>query len=65
MTIAASAAAAFREAQPRLGERLHECSSGQELVELGFRRDVSLAAELNVGDCALVANGEAYVWIRG
>ncbi len=62
---AASAEAAFRAAQPRLSEYLQQCSSGQELVELGFPEDVSLAAELNVSECAPVLKGEAFVWPRG
>ncbi len=60
-----SAAAAFREVKPKLGECLHQCSSGKELIELGFAKDVGLAAELNVSDCAPVLSGEAYVWVRG
>ncbi len=62
---AASAAAAFREAKPRLGECLYQCSSGKELIELGFTKDVGLAAELNVSDCAPILNGEAYIRVRG
>ena len=58
---AASAAAAFREAKPGLGEYLRQCRSGKELVELGFAEDVELAAELNVSDCAPILSGEAYV----
>ncbi len=65
MAIAASAAAAFREARSKLGEYLHQCSSGKELIELGFAKDVGLAVELNVSDCAPVLNGEAYDWTRG
>ncbi len=59
---AASAEAAFRAAMPRLSEYLHQCSSGRELVELGFAEDVRLAAELNVSDCAPVLKGEAFMW---
>ena len=62
---AASAEAAFRAAQPRLSEYLQQCSSGQELAELGFAEDVDLAAELNVSECAPVLKGEAFVWLRG
>lgn len=61
---AASAAAVFREVKPRLGEYLYQCSSGRELVELGFEQDVELAAEFNVSDCTPILKGEAYAYVR-
>jgi 2-phosphosulfolactate phosphatase len=42
------ALAAFEWARPNLAEALTECSSGRELIERGFPRDVDLAAELDV-----------------
>jgi 2-phosphosulfolactate phosphatase len=39
---------------------LAECSSGRELIERGFRRDVERAAELNCSRCAPVLIGGAY-----
>jgi 2-phosphosulfolactate phosphatase len=57
----AAALAAFRDAEPRLGEYLHRCGSGKELVELGFAEDVRLAAELDVSDCAPLLTDEAYI----
>jgi 2-phosphosulfolactate phosphatase len=41
------AAAAFDRLRPDLATVLKECASGRELVELGFARDVELAAELD------------------
>lgn len=43
---ASLAATAFRNTD--LASALAECSSGQELIEAGHRRDVELAAELNI-----------------
>ena len=56
-----SAAAAFRAAQPQLSEILPRCSSGKELIDRGFARDVGLAAEINVSECVPRLTGEAYV----
>ena len=49
---ASVAIAAFREAEPVLGERLRSCGSGRELIDRGFPADVELAAELNVSAVA-------------
>jgi 2-phosphosulfolactate phosphatase len=46
------AAQAFVPARPELLRYLLECQSARELVELGFRDDVELAARLNVSDRA-------------
>jgi 2-phosphosulfolactate phosphatase len=44
---AAAAAAAFREAEPQIEDRLRACRSGVELVERGFDADVLAAGELD------------------
>jgi 2-phosphosulfolactate phosphatase len=45
---AAAAIAAFECARHTLHDRLAACGSGRELVARGFKRDVELAAQLNV-----------------
>ncbi len=57
---AGSAVAAFQFAQPRLTDLLRGCSSGKELIERGFGRDVDLAAQLNVSQVAPVLRDGAY-----
>ena len=39
------AAAAFDTVRPRLDGELQACSSGRELIELGFPEDVDIASE--------------------
>ena len=43
----AAAAAACRAVADQLSKALHECVSGQELIDLGYRDDVDTAAELD------------------
>lgn len=45
---AALAQQAFQHARANLSEVVEQCSSGRELLERGFARDVALATELNV-----------------
>jgi 2-phosphosulfolactate phosphatase len=54
------AIAAFDDAASSLLHRLLRCSSGRELVERGFERDVELAAELNVSRTVPVLKDEAF-----
>lgn len=58
---AQAAVAAFEEAEPNLPERLQVCSSGDELIERGFRRDVELAAQLNVSKTVPLLEGDAFI----
>jgi 2-phosphosulfolactate phosphatase len=44
---AALAALTFRTVRPRLGEYVHGCQSGVELVEAGYAEDVALAVQLD------------------
>jgi 2-phosphosulfolactate phosphatase len=52
---------AFRAVAPRLTEELHACTSGRELVDLGFPEDVEIAAELDATGVVPVLRGEAFV----
>ncbi len=54
------AVAAFEDFAVDLRARLLLCSSGRELVERGFGRDVELAAQLNVSTVAPVLRGDAF-----
>jgi 2-phosphosulfolactate phosphatase len=54
------AAAAFQYAKTNLFDTLLRCSSGKELVEIGFGEDVRLASELNISDCSPVLVNGAY-----
>ena len=47
---AMAAAAVFRDAQPDLDTRLHECGSGRELIDKGFGPNVAIAAALDVSE---------------
>jgi 2-phosphosulfolactate phosphatase len=54
---AAFAVAAFETARGSDGELLRECSSGRELIERGFARDVDLASELDKSSAAPMLSG--------
>ncbi len=58
---ASSARAAFREAQPRLVDDLRHCSSGKELIEIGFGQDVEFAAQLDASRTAPVLSNDAFI----
>ena len=55
-----SAAAVFREFKLRIADYLIQCSSGKELIERGFKKDVILASQLDVSECAPVLIQDAY-----
>jgi len=55
------AAVAFERVEDHLLKQLLLSSSGRELVELGFERDVELSAELNTSSLVAVLQGEAFV----
>jgi 2-phosphosulfolactate phosphatase len=59
-----AAAAAFESVADRLGEHLSACSSGRELIDRGFRRDVELACALDVSRNVPVLEGDAFVDIN-
>jgi 2-phosphosulfolactate phosphatase len=52
---------AFRAVEPRLTAELHACTSGRELVDLGFPDDVAIAAAVDVSLAVPVLDGEAFV----
>lgn len=58
---AQAAVAAYRSIQSDVSDSIRNCSSGRELIEKGFGRDVELAAEINVSDCIPKLLNNAYV----
>jgi 2-phosphosulfolactate phosphatase len=58
---AGAAMAAFGAVAGRLGDALHACASGRELVEDGFAADVDLAAAYDVSEVVPVLYGDAFV----
>jgi 2-phosphosulfolactate phosphatase len=57
---AEAAVAAFRAAEPDLCSMLKQCSSGKELVSMGFEDDIMPTAELDVDDSAPILTDGAY-----
>ena len=57
---AQAAVAAFRGAEPDLCTVLKQCSSGKELISMGFERDIPPTAERDVDDCAPMLKDGAY-----
>jgi 2-phosphosulfolactate phosphatase len=58
---AQAAVAGYRGASDNLLESFERCASGKELCEKGFARDIALAAQVDVDDCAPVLRHAAYV----
>ena len=58
---AQAALAAYRGMPPTLEALIKQCSSGRELIERGFERDVELAVEFNMSDCAPILVNNSYV----
>ncbi len=52
-----AAAAAWRDAEPDIRERLGQCGSGRELEDRGFGANVALAAEVDISDAAPILRG--------
>ena len=57
---ARAAVAAFRDAAPTLLDTLKQCSSGRELISMGFEEDISHISEVDVDDCAPILRDGAY-----
>lgn len=55
---------AFRAVEARLAEKLRDCASGRELVEIGFAGDVEIAAELDASDAVPLLVDDAFVEAR-
>ena len=58
---AVSARSAFLAAEQELANLLLQCGSAKELIERGYKDDVSLAAELNVSNCVPTLENRAYI----
>jgi len=58
---AMAAQSAFLNSRSHLRHTLKQCGSGRELIERGFERDVEIASELDVSECAPTLVGNAYV----
>jgi 2-phosphosulfolactate phosphatase len=56
-----TAKSVFLATENRLAELLLQCGSGKELVERGYKEDVSLAAQLNLSACVPILQERAYV----
>ncbi len=50
----------FSSVKGRLPQTIKKCSSGKELIERGFERDVELACEMNLSLNIPVLHGGAY-----
>jgi 2-phosphosulfolactate phosphatase len=57
---AQAAVAAFRAAEVDLLSSLRQCSSGKELIAMGFEDDIPPAAELDVDECVPILEDGAY-----
>ena len=57
---AGAAAAAYRDAAPRLHDTLLRCSSGRELVERGYAEDLEIACEQDSSTSVPVMRGSAF-----
>jgi 2-phosphosulfolactate phosphatase len=58
---ARAAVAGYHAASDNLLDSIERCGSGQELCARGFARDIALAAQVDVDDCAPVLRHGAYV----
>jgi 2-phosphosulfolactate phosphatase len=56
-----SALSVFKNLSANLKEEIENCSSGKELIEIGFEKDVELACELNVSKCVPILKNNFYV----
>lgn len=58
---ARAALSAYLNVKSDLGHTLKQCGSGRELIERGFERDVEIASELDISDCAPTLVDGAYI----
>lgn len=58
---AQAAADVYRASIRELASRIRRCSSGRELIDRGFERDVTLAGEVDVSAGVPILVGNAYV----
>ncbi|WP_036479744.1 2-phosphosulfolactate phosphatase [Myxosarcina sp. GI1] len=57
---AQAAVTVYQNLQHSLEYLIKQCGSGKELIERGFKRDVKLAAKLNVSNCLPTLVDRAY-----
>jgi len=62
---ARAALSAYLNVNSDLGDILKECGSGRELIERGFERDVEIASELDISECAPTLAEGAYINQQG
>ncbi|HET9631475.1 MAG TPA: 2-phosphosulfolactate phosphatase [Terrabacter sp.] len=62
---AEAAGAAWLAVEERVGEALHDCASGRELIEQGWASDVEIAAELDGSQVVPVLADGAFTGSRG
>ncbi len=55
------ALSAFNQLKDNLPEEIKKCSSGKELIEMGFEKDVELAGHLNISNNVPVLKDMTYV----
>ncbi len=58
---AGAARSAYRDVKSDLRRLLRQCGSGRELIERGFAKDVEIASELDVSECAPTLVDGAYI----
>jgi 2-phosphosulfolactate phosphatase len=58
---AQAAVPGYRDASDNLIESFERCGSGKELCARGFARDIAVAAQVDVDDCAPMLRHGAYV----
>jgi len=57
---ASVAVAAFDRVQEKLLKTLKQCTSGKELIQMGFEQDIPPTAEVNVDECAPILKDRAF-----
>jgi len=58
---ASAALSAYLKVKSDLRHMLEQCGSGRELIERGFERDVEIASELDISECAPTLVDNAYL----
>ncbi len=58
---AGAALSAYLNVKSDLRNMLKQCGSGRELIERGFERDVEMASELDISECAPTLVNNAYI----
>jgi len=58
---AKAAVACFQSTKDNLQSVLKQCSSGKQLIEMGFEKDIHPISELDVDDCAPVLKDDVFI----